>query len=97
MVRTKAIAIEPSSQNFAKLANNAEINGSRFEVMKCAIGSPGRARLSGTKHEAFSIAGNAAGGGEDVPVIALDNLLDDGKISAKRKIPDQARCRRRGD
>jgi FkbM family methyltransferase len=77
----KAIAIEPSSQNFAILANNAEINGSRFEVMKCAIGaSRGTARLSGTKHEAFSIAGNAGGGGEDVPVIALDNLLDDGKL-----------------
>ena len=28
----KAIAIEPSSQNFAKLKNNAEINGNRFEV-----------------------------------------------------------------
>jgi FkbM family methyltransferase len=82
----RAIAIEPSSQNFAILANNAEINGSRFEVMKCAIGaSRGTARLSGTKHEAFSIAGNAGGGGEDVPVIALDNLLDDGKISAGGK------------
>src|SRR6266851_1136359 len=82
----KAIAIEPSSQNFAKLANNAEINGNRFEVMKCAIGSSrGTARLSGTKHEAFTIAGNVAGGGEDVPVIALDNLLDDGKISADGK------------
>jgi FkbM family methyltransferase len=82
----KAIAIEPSSQNFAKLANNSEINGSRFEVMKCAIGSArGTARLSGTKHEAFSIAGSGAGGGEDVPVIALDNLLDDGKISAGGK------------
>jgi FkbM family methyltransferase len=77
----RAIAIEPSSQNFAKLSNNAEINGNRFEVMKCAIGAaPGTARLSGTKHEAFSIAGNVGGGGEDVPVIALDNLLDDGKI-----------------
>ena len=82
----KAIAIEPSSQNFAKLANNAEINGSRFEVMKCAIGSArGTARLSGTKHEAFSIAGNSAGDGEDVPVIALDNLLDDGKIAPDGK------------
>jgi FkbM family methyltransferase len=82
----KAIAIEPSSQNFSKLANNAEINGNRFEVMKCAIGSSrGTARLSGTKHEAFTIAGNAAGGGEDVPVIALDSLLDDGKISADGK------------
>ncbi len=78
----KAIAIEPSSQNFSKLANNAKINGNRFEVMKCAIGAArGTARLSGTKHEAFSIAGDANSGGEEVPVIALDNLLDDGKVS----------------
>lgn len=82
----KAIAIEPSSQNFAKLANNAEINGGRFEVMKCAIGAArGTARLSGTKHEAFSIAGKAAGRSEEVPVIALDNLLDDGRISPDGK------------
>src|SRR3954463_4061364 len=54
----KAIAIEPSSQNFVKLENNAKINGNRFEIMKCAIGAHrGTARLSGTKHEAFSIAG----------------------------------------
>ena len=53
--------------------------------MKCAIGAArGTARLSGTKHEAFSIAGDG-GGGEDVPVIALDNLLDDGQISADGK------------
>ena len=82
----KAIAIEPSSQNFAKLKNNAEINGNRFEAMKCAIGAArGTARLSGTKHEAFSIAGGAGDGGEEVPVIALDNLIDDGKISAGGK------------
>jgi FkbM family methyltransferase len=82
----KAIAIEPSSQNFAKLRNNAEINGNRFELMKCAIGAArGTARLSGTKHEAFSITGEANGGGEEVSVIALDNLLDDGKISAAGK------------
>jgi FkbM family methyltransferase len=81
----KAVAIEPSSQNFARLKHNAEINGNRFEVMKCAIGAArGTARLSGTKHEAFSIAGDG-GGGEEVPVIALDNLLDDGKISADGK------------
>src|ERR1700686_2862163 len=30
----RAIAIEPSSQNFARLKTNAEINGGRFEVMK---------------------------------------------------------------
>jgi FkbM family methyltransferase len=81
----KSIAIEPSSQNFAKLKNNAEINGNRFEIMKCAIGAGrGTARLSGTKHEAFSIAGDATSG-EEVPVIALDDLLDDGKIPADGK------------
>src|SRR3954454_1299668 len=47
----KAIAVEPSGANFPKLANNAEINSNRFEVMKCAIGATrGTARLSGTKH-----------------------------------------------
>jgi len=81
----KAIAIEPSSQNFPKLANNAAVNNKRFELMKCAIGaSRGIAHLTGTKHEAFSIAGGG-GGGEEVPVIALDNLIDDGKVSASGK------------
>lgn len=77
----KVIAIEPSSENFARLANNAKINGNRFEALKSAIGAKrGTARLSGTKHEAFSIAGGADQGGEDVPVLALDDLLDDGTI-----------------
>ena len=81
----KAIAIEPSSQNFAKLANNAKINGNRFDAIKCAIGAArGTARLSGTKHEAFSIAGDQTDG-EEVPVIALDNLIDDGKVAAGGK------------
>jgi FkbM family methyltransferase len=81
----KAIAIEPSGQNFPKLANNAGINGNRFEVMKCAIGAArGTARLSGTKHEAFSIAGDQSDG-EEVPVLALDNLLDDGKVAVGGK------------
>jgi FkbM family methyltransferase len=81
----KAIAIEPSGQNFPKLANNAKINGNRFETLKCAIGSArGTAHLTGTKHEAFSIAGGNSGG-EEVPVIALDNLIDDGKVAANGK------------
>jgi FkbM family methyltransferase len=81
----RAIAIEPSSQNFAKLSNNADVNDGRFEAMKCAIGAArGTAHLTGTKHEAFSIAG-ANSGGEQVPVIALDNLIDDGKIAADGK------------
>ena len=78
----KAIAIEPSSDNFAKLANNASVNGNRFDVMKCAIGATkGTAQLSGTKHEAFSIAGSTDVGSEEVPVIALDDLLSDGRIA----------------
>jgi len=82
----KAIAIEPSGQNYPKLANNARVNAGRFETLKCAIGSArGTARLSGTKHEAFSIAGDPSSGGEEVPVIALDNLIDDGKVAASGK------------
>src|SRR5581483_6564426 len=74
----RAIAIEPSSQNFPKLANNAKVNDDRFETMKCAIGAVrGTAHLRGTKHEAFSIAGGAGSGGEEVPVIALDERIDD--------------------
>jgi FkbM family methyltransferase len=81
----RAIAIEPSSENFSKLANNARVNDNRFELMKCAIGATkGTARLSGTKHEAFSITGGA-NGGEEVPVTALDDLIDDGHISADGK------------
>jgi len=82
----RAIAIEPSSSNFAKLANNAKVNNGRFETMQCAIGAAkGTARLSGTKHEAFSIVGAAGAGGEEVPVLALDDLITDGKISADGK------------
>lgn len=82
----RALAIEPSSQNFAVLAGNAALNGGRFEAMKCAIGAErGTARLSGTKHEALSIAGAAAAGGEEVPVLALDNLLDEGRVSPTDK------------
>jgi FkbM family methyltransferase len=81
----RAIAIEPSSANFSKLANNARVNGDRFEVMKCAIGAArGMAYLTGSKHEAFSIAGDA-GGGEEVPVLALDDLIDDGRVAASGK------------
>lgn len=82
----KAIAVEPSSENFSKLANNARVNGNRFETLKCAIGATkGTARLSGTKHEAFSIAGAPAGGFETVPVMALDDLLTDGKVAPDGK------------
>jgi FkbM family methyltransferase len=78
----KAIAIEPASENFAKLANNASVNGDRFETLKCAIGAAkGTAQLSGSKHEKFSIAGAPGSGFETVPVIALDDLLDEGRVA----------------
>ncbi|MBX9711726.1 MAG: FkbM family methyltransferase [Xanthobacteraceae bacterium] len=82
----KSIALEPSSQNFPRLAHNARINGDRFEPVHAAIGDKrGTARLSGTKHEQFSIAGAPEAGGEEVPVLSLDNLIDDGKIAATGK------------
>ena len=82
-----AIAIEPSSQNFAKLANNAKINGDRFRVMHCAIGShSGTARLSGSKHEAFSIAPDSGNdSSEVVPVVAVDDLVDRNEIAEAGK------------
>jgi FkbM family methyltransferase len=82
----RVIAIEPSKDNFARLANNARLNGDRFAILKSAIGAArGTALLSGTKHEALSIAGGADAGGEEVPVITLDDLLDDGRIPAGGK------------
>jgi FkbM family methyltransferase len=82
----RAIAIEPSSVNYDRLANNARLNGGRFETLKSAIGARrGTARLSGTKHEAFSIAGAGSAAGEEVPVMALDDLIVDGRIPARGK------------
>lgn len=83
----RVIAIEPSSQNLAKLDNNARLNGNRFTILRCAIGSAsGTAVLSGTKHEALSIAGGSEAGGEAVRVIPLDSLLDDGTVAANAKL-----------
>jgi FkbM family methyltransferase len=77
----RALAIEPSAKNFAVLSHNARVNGDRFVVMKSAVGAArGTARLSGSKHEALSIAGGGADG-EEVPVIRLDDLLDDGHLA----------------
>ncbi|HEY0219454.1 MAG TPA: FkbM family methyltransferase [Afipia sp.] len=70
-----SVAIEPSSRNFAILSANARLNGGRFQPKRYAIGAEaGTARLSGSKHEAMTIAGDAQDG-EDVTVITLDRLL----------------------
>jgi FkbM family methyltransferase len=79
----RAIAIEPASSSYARLVDNAKINGNRFRTIQRAIGeTPGVARLSGVKHEAMSIAGGAESGGEEVAVITLDTLIDEGLITA---------------
>jgi len=79
----RAIAIEPSSQTFAQLTANAKINGNRFKPMQRAIGAAaGSVRLSGSKHEKLSIAGPAGQLGEEVTVIALDDLVDQKIITA---------------
>ncbi|RTL48811.1 MAG: FkbM family methyltransferase [Bradyrhizobiaceae bacterium] len=74
-----SIAIEPSSRNFAILSANARLNGGRFQPLHYAIGAEaGTARLSGSKHEAMSIADSISGNsgdGEDVAVIPLDSLI----------------------
>jgi FkbM family methyltransferase len=82
------IAIEPWSPNLEKLNRNAEINGDRFAILHCAVGArDGSAVLGGHKHEAMSIAGGGGnGGGETVEVIALDSLLDRGRVERGRPL-----------
>lgn len=82
----RSIALEASAQTYARLARNAKINGGRFEALNNAIGSErGIARLSGSKHEAMTIAGSQDPAGEEVGVVSLDNLIDDGRISPAGK------------
>jgi FkbM family methyltransferase len=82
----RSIALEASSKTYARLARNAKINGGRFEALNNAIGSArGLACLSGSKHEAMSIVGAADAAGEEVAVVALDNLIDDGRINPNGK------------
>ncbi len=59
-----SVAIEPSSRNFAILSNNAKLNGGRFKPLQRAIGAEtGHANLSGSKHEAMTIAGGTQDNG----------------------------------
>src|SRR5665647_876897 len=75
--------VERDDRHILAAAIRSRGDAERFML---GAGQPrGAARLSGTKHEALSIAAAANGGGEDVPVIALDNLLDDGTISVEGK------------
>ena len=83
--RHPLIAIEPSSNNFAALTNNALINGNRFSLLKSAIGATsGTARLSGRKHESMSIAGGGSDNGEEVAMISLDDLMLSMNLTQRR-------------
>jgi len=77
----RAIAIEPSSSTFAILSENARLNANRFSCLHRAIGEAhGTAHLDSAKHESASIVGD--GSGEEVAVIPLDSLIDDGHVAA---------------
>ncbi|WP_458760582.1 FkbM family methyltransferase [Afipia sp. TerB] len=82
-----SVAIEPSSRNFAILSANGRLNRGRFPMLHCAIGAEaGTATLSGSKHEAMTIAGAAPGGGETVAVIPLDSLLGTQLDASRRHV-----------
>ena len=87
--RHPALAIEASSDNAIKLQRNAELNGNRFGVLNRAIGGKtgGTARISGRKHEALSIIPDGGPtSGQEVAIIALDSLLDDGFVTPAQRI-----------
>jgi len=82
----RAVAIEPSSTNYAGLRHNAAINGHRFETIKTAIGGiSGTAYLTGRKHESLSIADQDRNG-EAVAMVSLDNLMDRMDLSKRRLV-----------
>lgn len=82
----RAIAIEPSSSNYAGLCRNVLISGDRFETIKCAVGkTSGTAYLSGRKHESMTIADHDVRG-EAVAMVSLDELMDRMDLSTKRLV-----------
>lgn len=83
----RVIAIEPSSDTFAVLRNNAALNGRRFTCIKSAVGATARSvYLSGNKHEARAVSAISNVAGERVDMLALDSLVDDGTISSTDRI-----------
>ncbi|MBR1155791.1 FkbM family methyltransferase [Bradyrhizobium sp. JYMT SZCCT0428] len=82
----RAIAIEPSSSNYAYLRRNAVVNGDRFETIKSAIGeTSGTAYLSGRKHASMTIVDHGEGG-DAVAMESLDDLMDRMDLSTKRLV-----------
>jgi FkbM family methyltransferase len=86
--RHRAVAIEASAANAARLAANARLNGDRFDVLHRALGATdgGTAWLAGSKHEGMTIAGVAPGTGEEVSVVSLDGLVERGLVRANHPL-----------
>jgi len=88
----KVVAVEASTATAARLARNAELNGSRFVILHRAIGAATGARvwLTGHKHEALHVDASAGadgrGRGESVEMMALDSLLDQGLVSPQQRL-----------
>ncbi len=82
----RVVAIEPASDTFAILKSNAVLNGNRFACIKKAVGArSGRVHLSGYKHEARAVTDADNTDGENVGMLTLDSLADDGHIGAGEK------------
>ena len=82
------IAIEASTVNAAKLSRNAELNGGRFKILHRALGATAgnRVWLGGAKHEAFRVEEADGGAGENVEMISLDSMLDQGLVSPGQRL-----------
>ena len=76
----RGIAIEPSPFNFDRLESNAKLNGGRFRCFQRAVGAePGITSFAARGHNVITLHREPA---ETVPVIALDNLIEDNIITA---------------
>jgi len=87
--RHKAVAVEAAAANFAKLAENARLNGNRFNTLHRAIAETTgeTVRIEGSKHEALAAVADGAGAsGEKVTTISLDGLIGEGHVAPDAKL-----------
>lgn len=77
--RQRAIAVEASPANAARLTANAGLNGNRFVCINAAVGSQaaGFVRIAGHKHEALSTVALERWEDGAVCVLSLDSLVRD--------------------
>jgi FkbM family methyltransferase len=86
--RHPVVAIEASSRNAARLSRNAELNAGRFRILHRAVGATSGNKVwlsSGAKHEAFQVGEANGQAGENVEMISLDGLLEQGHVAPGRR------------